>query len=132
MPARPKSICKHPGCGKLIDAPGFCDGHAKQRQREADSRRRVDDARRGTAKERGYTYKWRQARASFLSANPLCLECEKAGRLTPATVVDHVEPHKGDMAKFWSQRNWQPLCASCHSIKTAREDGGFGNAVRSV
>ncbi|WP_186318376.1 HNH endonuclease, partial [Bacillus pumilus] len=23
--------------------------------------------------------------------------------------------------------NWQPLCASCHNRKTAKEDGGFGN-----
>lgn len=22
---------------------------------------------------------------------------------------------------------WQPLCAPCHSRKTATEDGGFGN-----
>ena len=125
MPARPKSICRHPGCGKLIDAPGFCEPHAKQRTRESDSRR-------GTAKERGYTYRWRQARAAFLAANPLCAMCEKDGRLKPATVVDHIVPHKGDELKFWSDRNWQPLCASCHSIKTASEDGGFGNAVRSV
>lgn len=125
MPARPKTICRHPGCGKLIDAPGFCEPHAKQRTRETDSRR-------GTAKQRGYTHRWRQARAAFLSEFPLCRECEKAGRLTAATVVDHVVPHKGSESLFWSRGNWQSLCASCHSVKTATEDGGFGNAVRSV
>lgn len=125
MPMRPKTICKHPGCGKLIDAPGYCEPHTKQRTREVDSRR-------GTAKERGYTYRWRQARAAFLAECPLCRECEKAGRLTAATVVDHVVPHKGNDTLFWERGNWQPLCASCHSVKTATEDGGFGNAVRAL
>jgi 5-methylcytosine-specific restriction protein A len=32
------------------------------------------------------------------------------------------------MALFWDQSNWQPLCHTCHSKKTAREDGGFGNS----
>ncbi|WP_309242099.1 HNH endonuclease [Paenibacillus sp. S150] len=36
-------------------------------------------------------------------------------------------PHKGDMELFWNEANWQPLCASCHGIKTAKEDGGYGN-----
>ncbi|MFR3634507.1 MAG: HNH endonuclease [Sutterella sp.] len=39
-----------------------------------------------------------------------------------------MKPHKGDMALFWDQSNWQPLCHTCHSKKTAREDGGFGNS----
>ncbi|ELK38933.1 HNH endonuclease, partial [Brevibacillus agri BAB-2500] len=48
-------------------------------------------------------------------------------KVTTATVVDHIVPHKGDMRKFWDRMNWQALCASCHSKKTAKEDGGFGN-----
>lgn len=46
--------------------------------------------------------------------------------LTPATVVDHVIPHKGDKKFFWDENNWQPLCKRHHDIKTATEDGGFG------
>ena len=103
----------------MIDDPGFCEGHAKQRQREV-------DARRGTSAQRGYGHRWQQARRVFLSENPLCLACEKVGRLTPATVVDHIDPHKGDASKFWNRGNWQPLCKPCHDTKTAREDGGFG------
>lgn len=30
------------------------------------------------------------------------------------------------MRLFWDPSNWQPLCAGCHSTKTAKEDGGFG------
>ena len=43
----------------------------------------------------------------------------------PATVVDHIVPHKGDMALFWDKSNWQGLCAHCHnSHKQRREKSG--------
>lgn len=44
-----------------------------------------------------------------------------------AEVVDHIQSHKGDMRLFWDESNWQPLCKRHHDIKTASEDGGFGN-----
>lgn len=127
MPARPKSICRHPGCGKLTDGPGYCQAHLKTEQQ----RKAEHDARRGNASARGYTWKWREARAAFLSEHPLCREHERRGELAAATVVDHIKPHRGDMALFWSRSNWQPLCAACHSAKTAREDGGFGNTKKT-
>ena len=126
MAARPKTICKHPGCGKLIDAPGYCPPHTKL----AEQRRAEADARRGTPAQRGYDDRWRKARYAFLSEHPLCRECERTGRLSAAQVVDHITPHKGDRERFWNRDNWQPLCKPCHDAKTAREDGGFGNAVR--
>jgi len=57
-----------------------------------------------------------------------------------ATEVDHIKPHKlkqaidgGDpvaiataQSLFWNRRNWQGLCKTHHSRKTASEDGGFG------
>ncbi|WP_328203649.1 hypothetical protein [Brevibacillus nitrificans] len=49
------------------------------------------------------------------------------GNVGAATVVDHIIPHKGDKELFWDQKNWQGLCDSHHSRKTAKEDGGFGN-----
>lgn len=128
MAARPKSICNHPGCGKLIDAPGYCPPHTKA----AEQRRAEADARRGTPAERGYDDRWRRARYAFLSEQPLCRACESTGRVTAAKVVDHIIPHKGDRELFWKRSNWQPLCKPCHDAKTAREDGGFGNAVRQV
>lgn len=83
---------------------------------------------RASSSSRGYGYKWQQARASYLSRNPLCCECEKNGRTTLATVVDHVVAHKGNPGLFWDRKNWQPLCKPCHDRKTAREDGGFGRS----
>ncbi|MDU4255568.1 HNH endonuclease signature motif containing protein [Pseudomonas sp.] len=61
----------------------------------------------------------------FLHANPLCAECMKLGRRRPATVVDHIVPHRGDSVLFWRRSNWQPLCKPCHdSYKQRVEKSG--------
>lgn len=62
-----------------------------------------------------------------LSIHPECQECMREGRLVRATECDHIKPHKGDKKLFFDANNLQSLCASCHSRKTAKEDGGFGN-----
>ncbi|MDD4570646.1 MAG: HNH endonuclease signature motif containing protein [Tepidanaerobacteraceae bacterium] len=51
------------------------------------------------------------------------MECLKAKRITPATVVDHIKPHKGDVKLFFDINNLQSLCKTCHDRKTAKEDG---------
>lgn len=76
-----------------------------------------------------YGYKWRQERERFLAKNPLCLHCLQERRTVAATEVDHKIPHRGDMNLFWDQSNWQGLCKSHHSKKTATENGGFGNSL---
>ena len=76
------------------------------------------DRVRGGADARGYDSRWRKARKLFLERNPLCVECRKEGRLTPATVVDHIIPHRGDQKLFWDETNWQPLCKEHHDRKT--------------
>lgn len=76
-----------------------------------------------------YGYRWQQAREGWLRKNPLCIRCERAGLKKPATVVDHIQPHRGDMVLFWDRSNWQSLCTHCHSSykqrleKSGREAG---------
>ena len=82
---------------------------------------------RQSSHSRGYDRRWQKIRTMHLSEYPLCVECQKQGKLTAATVVDHITPHKGDWTLFNNPANHQSLCASCHSFKTAAEDGGFGN-----
>lgn len=84
---------------------------------------------RENANARGYTYRWQKASAGWLRAHPLCVHCDAKGLVVAASEVDHVIPHKGDMKLFWDPRNWQSLCHTCHSTKTANEDGGFGRKV---
>ena len=71
---------------------------------------------RPSARQRGYSHRWDKARATYLNRHPLCRMCENEGRVTAATVVDHIIPHRGDQALFWdTANNWQPLCYSCHN-----------------
>ena len=72
-----------------------------------------------SANDRGYTARWQRASRVFLVANPTCEHCTLAGLATPATCVDHRDPHRGDPRKFWDQANWSPLCKPCHDKKTA-------------
>ncbi|MCZ8518872.1 HNH endonuclease signature motif containing protein [Paenibacillus mucilaginosus] len=115
MPNLLPTFCREPGC-RTLTRNGRCPQHQKQQDRG-----------RGSAASRGYDAKWRKARTRYLQEHPLCQSCMEQGRLTVATVVDHIKPHKGDMQLFWRKSNWQALCKSCHDKKTAREDGGFGN-----
>ncbi|WEG14915.1 HNH endonuclease [Pullulanibacillus sp. KACC 23026] len=53
--------------------------------------------------------------------------CLKDGRLEPSRHTDHIKPVSGpNDPLFWDPNNHQALCVSCHSTKTAKEDGGFG------
>ena len=80
-----------------------------------------------TTAQRGYGGRWQRARLAYLAKHPLCRMCEAQGRVTEATLVDHIVDHRGDMVKFWdSEGNWQPLCKPCHGIKTAAD--GIGEA----
>jgi 5-methylcytosine-specific restriction protein A len=74
------------------------------------------------------TQRWQRLRLSKLRATPLCEYCTP-GREQPASQVDHKTPVKegGDP---WAWDNLASCCASCHSRKTASEDGAFGNAKR--
>tara|TARA_R110002072_G_scaffold38314_4_gene110901 strand:+ start:8683 stop:9030 length:348 start_codon:yes stop_codon:yes gene_type:complete len=72
--------------------------------------------------ERGYGGKWQRARKVFLDANPLCERCEAAGRMEPATVVNHRIPHRGDLKLFWNRKNWEPTCKRHHDSDIQREE----------
>jgi 5-methylcytosine-specific restriction endonuclease McrA len=65
-----------------------------------------------TTTERGYGYAWQKRRAAHLAAHPLCVMCQAAGRVTTATVVDHITPHRGDKTLF--DGPVQSLCKPHH------------------
>lgn len=112
MPRRLQTPCKYPGCPRLVPyGRKYCDEHEQQCQGE-----------RKNAVLRGYGREWQKARKFFLNRHPWCVRCKKKGRLVPATVVDHIKPHRGDPDLFWDEKNWQTLCKSCHDHKTMTED----------
>ena len=98
-------------------------GRRDKRERDRDTDRKRDPAIRTLYA----SARCQRARQTFLDRHPLGAECQRQGRLTTANTVDHITPHRGETTRFWDQTGWQPLCAPCHSRKTAAEDGGFGN-----
>ena len=68
----------------------------------------------------------------FLMRHPVCEDPfgvhAARGELVPATEVDHIVPKARGGPDAWD--NLQALCKSCHSRKTAVEDGRWGNKHR--
>lgn len=55
--------------------------------------------------------------------------CQALGVLTPATVADHVTPHRQDQTLFW-QGELQSLCKYHHdSAKQSEEKLGYAKGV---
>lgn len=75
-----------------------------------------------TSTERGYGYRWQQARLVHLRDNPLCVYCQREGRVTAASVVDHIVAHQGDETLMWDRANWQSLCQPHHDGQKKREE----------
>lgn len=65
--------------------------------------------------------KWRKLRKWWVNRNPLCVECEKKGKVVGVQVVDHIVPIKQGGAEL-SSDNLQSLCHSCHNRKTRLEN----------
>lgn len=123
MPSASPRPCNHAGCREYQSHKGYCAQHQKDRQQY--------DQHRGNSSERGYNWAWRKYRTGFLRSHPLCAACMRDHRITAATVVDHVVPHKGDQALFWAPANHQSLCKPCHDRKTRTEDmGAWGGGAK--
>ena len=103
----------------MLTREGWCDKHKPRQQRKASA------AYHGWYMLPIWTDRLRPAQ---LLREPFCRECARLyppGDLrhrTPATVVDHIVPHRGDPQLFWDESNWQPLCKACHDHKTGTED----------
>lgn len=121
MPHRAPRPC--PRCGRLVQPGGECPRHPRQRTLTTDTR--------PSAARRGYDAAWRKKRKAFLERNPYCEDC---GPPTHATHADHVPSRRVLIAHGIdnpdADQYLHARCASCHSSKTAHEDGGFGNPIR--
>ena len=112
MASKPGTVCPRPGCPGIVQA-GVCSRCGPLRVKV----RREHDERRGTAASRGYGARWQRVRAMALRAQPLCAECARQGRVTPATDVHHIVKRRdGGPDSF---ENLEALCHACHSRITA-------------
>jgi 5-methylcytosine-specific restriction enzyme A len=52
--------------------------------------------------------RWERICQRQLEEHPLCVYCLERAIVTPATIVERVEPHRGAISKL------QSLCRECH------------------
>lgn len=110
MPRRPPSACTTPGCPALVDSPGPCPAHFRERGMHLRRHKSVYDSAR-----------WQRLRARTLREEPRCRAC---GR--PGEHVDHVIALSAGGAPY-DRRNVQTLCRACHTAKTNTEPNFFGS-----
>jgi 5-methylcytosine-specific restriction protein A len=114
VPYKPRRACSFPGCPRLT--PGqYCGEHKKKIDREYNLYRRDDFSRKFYNSP-----EWKKLRNLKLSMNPLCEHCEKEGKLTPATVCDHIVPIREGGAKL-DINNLQSLCRYHDDVKGLKD-----------
>ena len=113
MPTVPLRFCAEPGCPEKV-ANGRCPTHQRTARTLARRFQHGATAYNSAA--------WVRTSRAFRATHPFCANPGKATDCTLLTdVTDHIVPHRGDATLFWDAHNWQPLCWTCHSRKTARE-----------
>ena len=110
MPTNPKRPCSYPGCPMLTDGR-YCEEHKKLTDRQ------YNKYQRDPLTKKRYGRAWKRIRDRYIKAHPLCEECKKAGRVTPAQEVHHIMPLSKGGTNVDS--NLMSLCKPCHSRITA-------------
>ena len=122
--------CAEPGCSELVSG-GRCLKHSREalppvrHSREGGDTpvkryRGSKESRSGSRAPIYSSSRWRRLSKWILTSEPLCRMCRKAGEISPATVVDHIEEIRDRPDLQWETSNLQPLCRACHSHKTAK------------
>jgi hypothetical protein len=65
---------------------------------------------------------WKQLASWQLKDEPLCQRCFIHGHVRAATVVHHVQPHRGDRAFFLDPSNLESLCKWHHDSEAQSEE----------
>ena len=116
MPYKAKKPCAYHGCRELT-ASRYCETHTKLEAKRYNRYGRDPDS------NKRYGRTWKQIRAAFLSANPLCVMCDREGRLTPATLAHHEVKLTDGGTNDWE--NMMALCQECHSRLHAEQGDYF-------
>lgn len=97
--------------------------HNPRRVAKRDYQRQYDKRRKAEKSWRKWyaTAQWKNLRQITLIRFPACTRCLPE-RVTPSTVADHIEPHRGNPELFWNPDNLTGLCATCHNSAKSREE----------
>jgi hypothetical protein len=116
VPRKPKAPCKYPMCPRFAVTDGYCGQHALFAAQE----RKPD--RRPPSSKRGYNANWRRIRERILK------EAGIPKNEWHLYDVDHNPPYNPDIEPDHNRYELIPRLHGQHSSKTAKYDGGFGNA----
>jgi hypothetical protein len=76
-----------------------------------------------------HSARWQNRIKHQLKIEPLCRFCKQQGIVEPATIVDHVVPHRGDQNLYWFGA-LASLCKPHHDRTKQRvELHGFSNEI---
>jgi 5-methylcytosine-specific restriction protein A len=107
-PFKSKHPCNFPGC-PLITNERYCPTHDHLVKKKYEEERE-------SASDRGYDARWHKVSEMHLNEFPLCVECEKQGKTTAATLTHHIIPiAEGGAVYDWD--NLESLCIECHEVK---------------
>jgi 5-methylcytosine-specific restriction protein A len=110
-----KYLCRFPGCGVLLEEPGYCDKH----KIEKSEIKPFQNAQRSN-KSLYNTTRWRTLRKKLLEEQENCYRCgvhKSESRLE----VHHIIPPRGDEVLFFDINNLAVICSDCHKVITAQE-----------
>lgn len=126
----PKKPCGSSGCNHLVPlGQVYCTQHTRLELAHRSARSdtgRTDSESRKWYKRTAWSGKAGR-RLRQLRAEPLCRMCPEWSK-QPATIADHVIPHRGNHALFWFGE-LQSLCKHCHDSKKQRMERRAGRGV---
>lgn len=97
-----------------------------ERKKKSQAPRKETDMRK--LRQTAYQNKhWRKLRDTYLRENPLCEECLKKGKVTPAEDVHHIKsPFRGGEINYnmlLDYHNLESVCKDCHGEIHAAQQG---------
>lgn len=119
MPRKPKRPCSYPGCPELTD-DRYCEQHQSLVNKQYNKYQRDHES------NKRYGRSWKRIRDRYIKTHPLCEECQRQGRLTPAEEVHHIIPLANGGSN--NKENLMSLCKSCHSRITAQSGDRWGRS----
>lgn len=117
MPYKPNTPCRYPGCPKLT-AERYCTEHQKVVTDH------YNHYERDPASRKRYGRAWKRIRDRYIARHPLCEQCQRDDKITPATEVHHIQPLS--RGGTHAEDNLMSLCHVCHSSITARDGDRWG------
>lgn len=119
MSLKPPKPCAWPGCSVLVRGVSHCATHKpladERRAKQLKASHKQYNKRRDESDEFYKTERWRKFRNYYIRLHPLCVECERQDRVTPAKILDHIKPYKTHPELGLDWYNVRPLCRPCHN-----------------